>query len=614
MPTTITRTVGTTGFYSTPQAANDAAPADLGAADQIWRMELQNQVFTGTNTVLNISGSVSTSSCYKIFTTVAGASFRDHASKLTNALVLDSSKGATITQTGSYSNPTVIVGEEYARIVGIQIGAASGGGGPANPATLQTAPNCLIEGCIVEGHSATGPLRSGGGRVISTLVVQRFSGANSIVNCINTGAITFENCTFVVPSGTTRASALISRNYNQITIRNSDCFGANTILGGASGPAPVYSSCYTDATSPPSGWTAAAYDTTTGAGFQNTSSDFRRKSSSALTNAGAVYGGQPTVDVIGQTFASPPTVGAWEAAPGGGGDTTAPTLTSPTGASTGSTTGSGTVSTNEANGTLYRLASTNATESAATVKAAALSQAVSATGTQSVTFTGLTASTTYYAHYVHTDLAGNDSARVSSASFTTAAAGDTTAPTLTSPTGTTTGATTATGTVSTNEANGTLYYVTTVNATETAATVKAGSSQTVTATGVQSVSRVGLAASTTYRHHFLHRDAAGNDSTVSSSAPFTTSAATGGTLTVTNPLCNNTGLLSGRWISQTGITLTVISEATKAGVLVVTGRATDSNGVLTAPITDAAISTGQSYSVVAHLGSSKGITQVLSAT
>lgn len=113
-------------------------------------------------------------------------------------------------------------------------------------------------------------------------------------------------------------------------------------------------------------------------------------------------------------------------------DTTAPTLTSPTGTQTGSTTASGTVSTDEGNGTLYYLASVNATETAATVKAAA-SQAVSGTGSQSVSFTGLTASTTYYAHYCHRDAAGNDSTVSNSASFTTAAAASTYAPRLFTP-------------------------------------------------------------------------------------------------------------------------------------------------------------------------------------
>lgn len=207
-------------------------------------------------------------------------------------------------------------------------------------------------------------------------------------------------------------------------------------------------------------------------------------------------------------------------------DTTAPTLTSPTGAATGTTTASGAVTTNEGNGTLYYLASTNATETVATVKASGATQAISSTGSKSVNVTGLSASTQYYLHYVHRDAAGNDSARVTSASFTTSAAGDTTAPVLSSPTGTKTGSSTANGSVVTDEANGTLYYLASTNSTESAATVKAsGQTVTVNATGVQNVSHTGLAASTTYYEHFLHRDAAGNDSAVVSSAGYTTDAA-----------------------------------------------------------------------------------------
>jgi hypothetical protein len=102
-------------------------------------------------------------------------------------------------------------------------------------------------------------------------------------------------------------------------------------------------------------------------------------------------------------------------------DVTAPTLTSPSATATGQTTATGSVTTNEGNGTLYRYASTNASETAATIKAAALTQAVSGTGVQAVSFTGLTAGTTYYPHYVHRDAAGNDSAASSGASFTTTA-------------------------------------------------------------------------------------------------------------------------------------------------------------------------------------------------
>lgn len=127
--------------------------------------------------------------------------------------------------------------------------------------------------------------------------------------------------------------------------------------------------------------------------------------------------------------------------------------------------------------------------------------------------------------------AGSDTADSNSFSIDVAAA-DTTAPVLTSPTGTATGQTTASGTVSTDEANGTLYYLATTNSTESAATVKGGSSQAVTATGEQSVSVTGLTAGTGYYLHYVHRDAAGNDSTVASSSLFTTDAALVTTLKV----------------------------------------------------------------------------------
>jgi hypothetical protein len=91
----------------------------------------------------------------------------------------------------------------------------------------------------------------------------------------------------------------------------------------------------------------------------------------------------------------------------------APVLTSPTGTKTGAKTGSGTVSTNTGSGTLYYYASTNSTESVATIKASGASQAVSGTGSQSVSFTGLTSNTTYYAHYAH-NAAGQDSTAANS--------------------------------------------------------------------------------------------------------------------------------------------------------------------------------------------------------
>lgn len=239
---------------------------------------------------------------------------------------------------------------------------------------------------------------------------------------------------------------------------------------------------------------------------------------------------------------------AFNAAPAAVPDTTAPTLSSPTSASTGTTTGSGSVTTNEGNGTLYFLATINATETAATVKSSGATQAITTTGSKAVTVAGLTASTLYYIHFLHRDAAGNDSLVSNSASFTTAAVGDTTAPILSAPTATQTGANTASGSVTTDEANGTLYRLASVNAVESAATVKAAAlTTTVTATGAQAVSFAGLAAATVYYAHYVHRDTAGNDSLVSSSASFVTAAAPAGATTTAVTLANlanNLALLS----------------------------------------------------------------------
>ena len=275
-------------------------------------------------------------------------------------------------------------------------------------------------------------------------------------------------------------------------------------------------------------------------------------------------------------------------------DTAAPTLTSPTAASTGTTTGSGTVTTNEANGTLYSLATTNATETAATIKASGATQSVIATGLKNVTFSSLTASTTYYAHYVHRDAAGNDSTPSNSSSFTTSAPGDTTAPVISSPTATQTGSTTASGTVSTNEANGAMYRYASTNATETAATIKAANVfSAVTATGSQAAAFTGLTPSTAYYAHYLHRDAAGNDSNVVNSASFTTAAATAAVFTQPLPMKGkNGGLRLG-----VAVRATVSNKDTDAVIGTVTGLTTNATTALLPPFSLSGAPAGSTYAV-----------------
>ena len=190
----------------------------------------------------------------------------------------------------------------------------------------------------------------------------------------------------------------------------------------------------------------------------------------------------------------------------------------------------------------------------------------------------------------------------------TAVEADTLAPTLTTPTATALSDTTASGTVSTNESNGTLYHLTTTGATATATEVKAGASQAVTATGTQTVSITGLTASTAYYTHYLHRDAAGNDSAVSTTAQFTT-AAPPVTLTTNRMTNNNNSIL---WANETGVTLHIYDVATGDKVATKTGQTSDAAGILT--VTDGSLVAGTAYRYVVVLASgAEGLDTVTAA-
>lgn len=115
---------------------------------------------------------------------------------------------------------------------------------------------------------------------------------------------------------------------------------------------------------------------------------------------------------------------------------------------------------------------------------------------------------------------------------------DLTAPVLSAPTGTPTGINSATVQVTTDEfGSGRVYWVVTTSATAPSkAQVKAGQDHTGSAAaaagswsapgdpGTASASATGLADATTYYAHFMHEDAAANQSDVVSSASFDTLA------------------------------------------------------------------------------------------
>lgn len=118
------------------------------------------------------------------------------------------------------------------------------------------------------------------------------------------------------------------------------------------------------------------------------------------------------------------------------------------------------------------------------------------------------------------------------------AAPPTSPPALTSPAGVSSGFSTIDGTVDTSEGSGTLYFAATESATPpTVAEIQAGSgfadsgSQSVSASGEQTVTFDGLEDNTAYYLHYQQKDSSGDDSEVVTSAAVTTDEATGPSIT-----------------------------------------------------------------------------------
>lgn len=167
--------------------------------------------------------------------------------------------------------------------------------------------------------------------------------------------------------------------------------------------------------------------------------------------------------------------------------------------------------------------------------------------------TGLPSGTALEYRVRYTDDQGNDSGWSAPSQFTTTSS-DTTAPTLSNPTASEDGTDGYSGSVDTDEGNGTLYHVVTQSSTApTAAEVKAGQddtgsaadasgNQAVSASGTQNVGQTGvLSSGTQYWIHYMHEDAAGNQSAVASSTSFTTTSTDTTAPTLSNPTGTGTG-------------------------------------------------------------------------
>lgn len=326
MTTTTVHTIGVAGDYTTLQAWEDAAPANLVTSDVVWRGELlESFSYATSGSLLSIGGSTQDATRYKVLAPQSGLGFKDNANKLTNALRANSSNGVMISgSANTYSNRVITSSEPYARLEGLQIVSTSTGSGGVVQGVMMT--DCIVEGA---GISANATLFHTPQPCTNTLFVLRTSTATTIGCILSAGAgavADYVNCTFVVPSDFTAATYMVSQAYGTaMTFKNCAFFGATNVSLGTT--SCTWTNCYTDAASPPTGCTTVAYDTSTGSGFENITDatrDFRIKTGSALKDNGTATGA-PAADIVGTTRATVD-VGVWEFTGGGGGGSPLPPI------------------------------------------------------------------------------------------------------------------------------------------------------------------------------------------------------------------------------------------------------------------------------------------------
>lgn len=214
--------------------------------------------------------------------------------------------------------------------------------------------------------------------------------------------------------------------------------------------------------------------------------------------------------------------------------------------------------------------------------------AATALGASPATISGLTASTAYTLEVRATNATGNGAWSAVS-NFTTAApAGDTTAPTLS-------------GVPSFSAITSSGYTVTWTAGTDavgvTGYEVQVASGGWTNVGNVLTTAITGRTAGATETVQVRAYDAAGNRSAAISAGVTLASAVVTGTLTVAEPLKNNTGTVRA---SLSGIKAVVIRASDMVAVLTKTGLTTNASGLLSA-ISDANLVAGTQYHVVIKL-------------
>lgn len=316
MATTVVKTIGTGGDYSTLQAWEDACPSNLVTADQIWQGQVNNQVFSGTTNLLTISGTTVDATRYVELTTVAGSSWSDNANVRTNALRYNEANGAAIKITATYAN-AVVVNQSYTRISKIQFsstGTSSGYMAPLSVNPEGTSDYCDIDRCIFEASNSNNvsgfsalTMWGQNTKVRRSLILTKTASTTGYIAYFYYGASAY-NCVFASLNATLTTG--IYNKYFTPVMQNCAVMNVTSLFSG--GAAWTLITNKTDAASPPAGFTSAAYSSVTFANITDGTHDFRTVTGSALINAGTTDAANAPTDVTGQAWSGGTDIGLWD--------------------------------------------------------------------------------------------------------------------------------------------------------------------------------------------------------------------------------------------------------------------------------------------------------------
>lgn len=316
MPTVINKVVKYAGGdYTTLAAAYAAIPANLVTADEQWNILIDESAagiyewdfgYSGPT----LSGITTDSTRYVRIAANTGKSFKDNASKLTNALTYNAANGIAIKAT----NIGLLTTVPYTVFDGLQIyrTTTTASAGEYALGVIGANSGVFIKNCIIKSNATNRiPVAVLAGGISNSLIISANGGIY-----VMSGSVV--SSTTVIKTGGAANNAVVS-DYGPPTVKDLAAFGFSSILGGSDTSFNVASSNNaTDLASGPTNWgTGSLVSRTFANQFENIGSgteDFRVKTGADLINAGtpdATY--TNGLDIIGQTRSlTTPTIGAWE--------------------------------------------------------------------------------------------------------------------------------------------------------------------------------------------------------------------------------------------------------------------------------------------------------------